>query len=71
VAPSTENPLKSGDLVNLAELKGLLTIANGKILSTPELVVEYKSEYQGHLGKLALQFESPAGPITNLSVMVA
>lgn len=38
---------------NAPELKAMLTTANGKIVDS-EVVIQYKSEFSGHMGKIAL-----------------
>jgi hypothetical protein len=61
MVPMVDNPLRAPELTNAGELKVLMTTPNGKLVDTPDITVQYKSEYQGHLGKLALLFESPHG----------
>ncbi|CAD8166956.1 unnamed protein product [Paramecium octaurelia] len=72
VPPSPEdNNLKSPTISNVNEIKVLLTSQIGKIVDKPgDLVVQYKSEISGHLGKVSFQFEGTS-PIQNLSILVS
>ncbi|KAM3140321.1 hypothetical protein pb186bvf_007481 [Paramecium bursaria] len=76
MAPPEDNILKGVTsagikaFTNINEIKTLLTTPVGKIVDTPQLTVQYKSEYKGHLGQIALQFESQV-PLTNLTVLVS
>ncbi|CAK81492.1 unnamed protein product (macronuclear) [Paramecium tetraurelia] len=64
-----ENNLKSQTISNLNQIKVLLTAQVGKVVDKPgELVVQYKSEISGHLGKVSFQFEGTS-PISNLSIL--
>ena len=58
------------NIINQNELKELLTQPNGLVLDIPDLQVQYKSDYQGNTARIAMQFESKKGALSNVSVMI-
>lgn len=62
--------LEENQILNQNELKELFTQANGLVLDTSDLQIQYKSEFQENMGRLAMQFESKKGAISNVSLMV-
>ena len=55
---------------NLNQIKSLLTTPNGNLYENEDLVVQYKSEFQGYMGRIAMQFDGKAGPLENVSLLV-
>lgn len=62
--------LEENQILNLNELKELFTQPSGLVLDTSDLQIQYKSEFQDNMGRIAMQFESKKGAISNLSLMV-
>lgn len=50
--PNTEKLL--ANISNPMEIKQLLSAPSGIIYQSKELVIQYKSEYQDHMGKIGL-----------------
>ena len=61
-----ENP----NLINVNEIKELFTQSTGLVLDTSDLQIQYKSDYQGNTSRIAMQFESKKGTMSNVSLMV-
>ena len=67
-------PLKLFDenqnITNMNEIKELFTQANGLVLDTADVQIQYKSEFQTNTARIAMQFESKKGTMSNVSLMV-
>jgi hypothetical protein len=66
IVPSLDNVLKGNTQVsfpNANELKVLLTAPIGKIIDNPDLAIQYKSEFQGHMGKVPPSINVACPPI--------
>ncbi|EGR33264.1 hypothetical protein IMG5_057290 [Ichthyophthirius multifiliis] len=55
---------------NMNEIKNLLPTNMGIVYQSSELQVQYKSDYQQHMGKIAMQFESKIGKMENVTFSI-
>ncbi|KAL4505321.1 hypothetical protein ABPG72_002383 [Tetrahymena utriculariae] len=63
-------PPNLNSLSNINQIKNLLSSQIGQVYETNELTVQFKSDYQQHMGKIAMQFESKIGKMENVSFVI-
>lgn len=64
------DPIKSS-FANYTEFKTLITSTTGVLISNQSIQIDYKSEYQGNLARIAMQFVSKSGQaLTNIAMQV-
>lgn len=70
ISPPPKLTEENGSIINWNELRELLTQANGLVLDSSDLQIQYKSEFQGNSARIAMQFESKKGAVSNVSLLV-
>jgi len=70
VAPPLKLFEDNANIINQNEIKELLTQPNGLVLDTADLQIQYKSDFQGNTSRIAMQFESKKGAMSNVSLMI-
>jgi AP-2 complex subunit alpha len=64
------DPIRT-NYANYTEFKSLITSTTGVLLNNDKLQIDYKSEFQGNQGKIAMQFVSKNGqPLTNIAMQI-
>ena len=71
VSPPLKLFEENQNITNMNEIKELFTQANGLVLDTADVQIQYQSEFQTNTARIAMQFESKKGTMSNVSLTCA